>query len=185
MINFQNFGKTHDGKFNERIVDYFKFELSNNLTNNDPPLIVICISNSKNIPAELGRIFLEIFEFGAPDQDERAKILEWILEEQALETDTDMKEIAGKTHGFFYGDLAALIYHARKNSFDNRSDSLIKADFETALGKLSPNKKIFLYQSYDHDQILCRPTTRTAWEHRKCRGCNGRTLAVWPTSRPK
>ncbi|KAI4472046.1 aaa-family atpase [Holotrichia oblita] len=138
--NFENFGKTHDGKFNERIVDYFKFELTNNLTNNDPPLIVICISNSKDVPAELSRIFLEVFEFGAPDQDEGAKILEWMLEERALESDVDMNEIAGKTHGFFYGDLAALVYYAHKNGFENRTTgllSLIKDDFDVALGKCS------------------------------------------------
>ncbi|KAI4472009.1 aaa-family atpase [Holotrichia oblita] len=138
--NFENFGKTHDGKFNERIVDYFKFELTNNLTNNDPPLIVICISNSKDVPAELSRIFLEVFEFGAPDQDDRAKILEWMLEERALESDVDMNEIAGKTHGFFYGDLAALVYYAHKNGFENRTTgllSLIKDDFDVALGKCS------------------------------------------------
>ncbi|GJQ78747.1 hypothetical protein Trydic_g2781 [Trypoxylus dichotomus] len=139
--NFENFGKNHEGKFNERIVDYFKYELANNLTNNDPPIIVVCISHSKEIPPELARVFLEIFEFGAPDRKERAKILEWLLEEQPLKYTVNIEVICDKTHGFFYGDLVALVYHAVRNTFidTNESKQITMDDVDAALDTMQAN----------------------------------------------
>lgn len=101
----------------------------------------MCVSNSVEGPAELSRVFLETFEFPAPNQGERKQILDWMMESKNLACDFDVKEIAERCHGFLYGDLEALVYYAQRNGWENKGDGFDSLrlridDFNIALGKV-------------------------------------------------
>lgn len=59
-----------------------------------------------------------------PTQIERAQLLNWILDSKNISITTSVQEIAGKTHGFVYEDLKALVFYAEKNWFKEFGESL-------------------------------------------------------------
>ncbi|KAF2904257.1 hypothetical protein ILUMI_01922 [Ignelater luminosus] len=135
--NFENFGKNNEGEYDERIMSFFRTELDSLFQNNSFPLILICVSNSKEIPSELTRAFLEIFTIKSPDDNQRVQMLNWILKSRNLENCANLTEIAQKTHGFLFEDFKALIYHAQKDSSDNCL--LNKDNFDHALDIMQLN----------------------------------------------
>ncbi|EEZ99865.1 Transitional endoplasmic reticulum ATPase TER94-like Protein [Tribolium castaneum] len=120
--NFENFGKNNEGQYDERLISYFTTEVKTLFESNSFPLILICCSSDKNIPIELKRTFLKTFEIKAPNDQEREKILNWILKSQDVTTDIDMSEIANKTHGFLFEDLQTLVHYAMTD-FTNEKKS--------------------------------------------------------------
>lgn len=118
-------------------MDYFAKELNSLFQNNPFPVILFACSNSKTVPADLKKLFLESFEIDAPDAAQREEILRWILEERGAETEADLRGIADKTHGFFFEDLKALTYHAatdRKMSEGDEDDLITEENFASAIG---------------------------------------------------
>lgn len=108
--------------------------------NNPFPVILFCCSNSKDIPAEFKRVFLEIFDINAPTDLEREKILTWVIEKNDIELEAvDLKKVANKTHGFYFEDLKALVYYAESSFYKKCGDGdravLKEEDFEYAIGK--------------------------------------------------
>lgn len=99
-------------------------------------MILFCSSNEKSaIPVGLKRLFLKSFEIKAPSEDERERILQWILTEHRIETDgVDLKEVANKTRGFFFDDLKALVHYADLNRTKNPGGGLTEQYFFEALG---------------------------------------------------
>lgn len=85
------------------------------------------MSNSKELPSDLGRMFLETIKINAPSQEERELLLSWILANESLTSDY-VKDIAAKTHGFLFEDLKALVH------FANGRQVVTANDFESALG---------------------------------------------------
>ncbi|XP_074026462.1 peroxisomal biogenesis factor 6 isoform X3 [Leptinotarsa decemlineata] len=135
--NFESFGKNSEGQYDERIMGNFSDELKFLFENNIFPVFLFCCSNQKDIPTNLRKLFLETFEIGAPSELQREHNLRWILEEERLNTDIMLSEIANKTHGFFYEDLRALVYHARRELRKRTSQSdktdICETDFFCAI----------------------------------------------------
>lgn len=115
-------------------MSFFRTELESLFQNNSFPLILICVSNSKEIPLELTRAFLEIFTIKSPDENQRVQMVNWILKSKNLESCANLTEIAQKTHGFVFEDFKALIYHAQKDLSDK--NLLNKDNFDRALGNI-------------------------------------------------
>ncbi|KAJ8919711.1 hypothetical protein NQ315_006239 [Exocentrus adspersus] len=114
--NFENFGKNNEGEHDERIMGYFADELANLFENNPYPVLLFCCSNSKTIPTDLKKLFLETFDVDAPDAMQRKENLRWIIQDRDTNTDANLDEVADKTHGFFFEDLKALVYFAERDS---------------------------------------------------------------------
>ncbi|KAK5640545.1 hypothetical protein RI129_011356 [Pyrocoelia pectoralis] len=135
--NFENFGKNNEGLYDDRILSFFGSELDELFTNNNFPLILLCTTDSKEIPAALTRHFLETFEISTPNTAQRVENLQWIIQSQNLTNNANLDEVAEKTHGFVLGDLNALVFYARR-----RVDScqvLKQSDFDLALDKMQTN----------------------------------------------
>ncbi|XP_074026455.1 peroxisomal biogenesis factor 6 isoform X2 [Leptinotarsa decemlineata] len=141
--NFESFGKNSEGQYDERIMGNFSDELKFLFENNIFPVFLFCCSNQKDIPTNLRKLFLETFEIGAPSELQREHNLRWILEEERLNTDIMLSEIANKTHGFFYEDLRALVYHARRELRKRTSQSdktdICETDFFCAIDYMQNN----------------------------------------------
>lgn len=130
MHNFENFGKNNDGQYDERLIGHFSDELKFLFDNNPYPIVLFCCSNQRDIPVTLKQLFLQTFEIKAPTDTQRELSLKWICEEKNKITDVDFHTIANKTHGFFFEDLEALVYHAERNSLKH-SNSCKNIDIET------------------------------------------------------
>ncbi|XP_044256953.1 peroxisome assembly factor 2 [Tribolium madens] len=136
--NFENFGKNNEGQYDERLISYFINEVKTLFESNSFPLILICCSSDKNIPIELRRTFLKTFEIKAPNDQEREKILNWILESKNITSGINMSQIANKTHGFLFEDLRTLIHYAETEN--NLEEKFIPRDnFLRALDLMQSN----------------------------------------------
>lgn len=124
--NFEEFCKNNEGQHDPRIINHFKTELDLLFSSTEQPIILICVSNSKELPSDLGRMFLETIKINAPSQEERELLLSWILANESLTSDY-VKDIAAKTHGFLFEDLKALVH------FANGRQVVTANDFESAL----------------------------------------------------
>lgn len=118
---------------------YFADELDTLYQNNPYPLLVFCCTNDKNIPTDLKKLFLESFDVIAPNDIQREKNFQWILEDEKLVANFDLREVANKTHGFYFEDLRALVYYAKRNFVkENGSGKQIileEPHFSAAIGK--------------------------------------------------
>ncbi|KAF5297408.1 hypothetical protein FQR65_LT01339 [Abscondita terminalis] len=131
--NFENFSKNNEGVHDERIISFFKAELVNFFEHNSFPLILICASNTKEVPVQLSRDFLEVFDIATPNSAQRSENLTWILSHRNLRHDIDVESVGERTHGFLFEDLRALTFFAQKHCFDDRREILVQADFDHAL----------------------------------------------------
>lgn len=136
---FQIFGKDSDGNYDPRLINYFQTEIGTLFDNNNFPIVLLCLSNTKELSSDLTRTFLETFEIEAPTQAERNDLLRWLMLTRHMDSETPLSKIAAKTHGFLLGDLDALISHAEKNLYvdSDITDSKIclrKKNFDKALG---------------------------------------------------
>lgn len=132
----QNFGKNHEGLYDQRIIHNFQSEINNLFKSNNFPIIVVCISNKKEIHSDLKRMFLKIFDIETPTASEREQILSWLLTRKNLNISGDLNAIASKCHGFYYEDLEALVFHALKMNYADQFDGFINEEcFFKALGK--------------------------------------------------
>lgn len=132
---------------------------SGNLFDANPfPIIVICCCNEKLAAVQLKRVFLETFQVDAPDERQREQLLRWIiLEEHGFDGDVSslLHEVANKTHGFFYGDLQALVYYAFNNrKLNPTSDVVTKADI--TLDKYDFMKALGSYCIVSSIVIICQ-----------------------------
>lgn len=131
----QNFGKNHEGLYDQRIMHNLRSELKTLFKSNNFPIIVICISNKKEIHSDLKRIFLKIFDIDAPTVTQREQMLLWLLNHKNLNIRGDLNAIASKCHGFYYEDVEALVFHALKMNFTEGFDGFINEEcFYKALG---------------------------------------------------
>lgn len=110
-------------------------------TNNNYPIILICLANANDIPSDLSRLFLDVFHINPPNQTERFELLKWIINFNNIKCDLNLNDVASKTHGFLYEDLKALIYYAQRNLCRRLVKNNIKAvvnlkDFENAIGTI-------------------------------------------------
>ncbi|XP_071053095.1 peroxisomal ATPase PEX6 isoform X2 [Onthophagus taurus] len=139
LDNFESFGKNSEGQFDLRIVNYLKTQLQT-LQSSLNPVILICLSNSKDLQPDCSRIFLETFDFGSLNQEERCSVLEWLIKVQfGIQKDVDCNDISGKTHGFLFEDLKALVYYSYKNAYEKNRNEMISDDFYKALDILQAN----------------------------------------------
>ncbi|ENN78988.1 hypothetical protein YQE_04539, partial [Dendroctonus ponderosae] len=141
LHRFENFGKNSEGHYDQRLISSFTTYVNNLFQNNAFPVILFCCTSSKEIPAELKRMFLEIFKIDSPNDTERELILEWILQKNDIElkVGVNLKDVASKTNGFYFEDLSALVYYA-ENTFHKATRqcskiALDKDDLEKAVGK--------------------------------------------------
>ncbi|KAK4873529.1 hypothetical protein RN001_015558 [Aquatica leii] len=131
--HFENFSKNNEGVHDERIISFFKTEIESLFELNSYPLILICVSNSKEVPVQLSRDFLEVFEVSTPGTQQRYENLAWILRLQNLKHEVHLENVAEKTHGFLFEDLRALTFFAQKCCLDEKREVLVHADFDNAL----------------------------------------------------
>lgn len=127
-------------------MDYFAKELNTLFQNNTFPVILFACSNSKTVPVDLKKNFLETFEIDAPDAVQREEILTWILEERGAKIEADLGEIANKTHGFFFEDLKALVYYAEMDGMKLESDGetvVTEVNFLSAIGDIHLVDRIY------------------------------------------
>ncbi|CAG9816067.1 unnamed protein product [Phaedon cochleariae] len=154
--NFENFGKNNDGIFDERIMSNFADELEILFEKNTFPVLLFCCSNKKDVPTDLKKLFLECFEISAPSDIQREQNMRWILDEKDFRTEANLADIANKTHGFYFGDLQALIYYAQK---DFRSTSI----GEVNLGDVNFLKAIDHMQKNYNDSLGAPKVPKVLW----------------------
>ncbi|XP_060519317.1 peroxisomal ATPase PEX6 isoform X2 [Cylas formicarius] len=134
---FQNFAKNNEGQYDQRLISNFKNQLEHLFENNEFPVILFCSSEGSNIAPDMKRLFLETFEVNAPTDEERELILRWLLDANSTSSrNVDLKNVANKTHGFYFEDLKALVYHAKRQS--NRK-ALTEDDFQIAIDFMQSN----------------------------------------------
>ncbi|XP_050312238.1 peroxisome assembly factor 2 isoform X2 [Anthonomus grandis grandis] len=110
---FEHIGQNAEGQYDPRLTNSFSHHLEALFQNNPYPVIIFCCTSSKYIPAELKRLFLEAFEVNSPTDVEREENLRWIVEMNDLTANGEVYgKVANKTHGFYFKDLEALVYHA-------------------------------------------------------------------------
>ncbi|KAF5299683.1 hypothetical protein FQA39_LY11478 [Lamprigera yunnana] len=131
--NFENFSKNNEGVHDDRIISFFGAELESLFESNAFPLILICSSNTKNVPATLSRQFLEEFEIAPLDGPQRCETLQWIIDCKNVNNKAVLEEVADKTRGFVFEDLRALVYYAQKNCLDGERSVLQQDDFDSGL----------------------------------------------------
>lgn len=63
-------------------------------------------------------------------------MLQWLLKYKNLSIEGNLSAIASKCHGFYYGDLDALVFHALKMNYTVDFDGFINEEyFYKAIGK--------------------------------------------------
>lgn len=126
----------------------FHKEIENLFTSNNYPVVVVCISNRKDIHIDLKRRFLAVFNVEIPTQEQRLQILKWLVELKNLDVEGDLESIANKSYGFCYEDLEALIFYARSYSCDKAKDNskmkLEEKYLTKALGELFVDRLHYL-----------------------------------------
>lgn len=137
---FQDFGKNNEGQYDQRIIYNFQTEIENLYTSNNFPIIIICLSNTKHVHVDVKKLFLAHFDVDVPTREDRLKMLLWLISFKNLRTDADLSLIAGKCHGFYFEDLEALVFLAKKLSYHECSTNstkyvLSEENFMQALGK--------------------------------------------------
>ncbi|GLV42680.1 Peroxin 6 [Carabus blaptoides fortunei] len=138
LNNFEIYGKDNEGNYDPRLISFFQSELYSLFDNNNFPIILMCLSNSKDLASDLSRTFLETFTIDTPNQAQRTSLLRWLARSKNLSSQVDLEDIGAKTHGFMMGDLDALLYHAMKHWYlefgaDNGKICLRSTDLEKAL----------------------------------------------------
>lgn len=118
----------------------FQTEIEHLYNSNNFPIITICLSNTKDVHIELKKIFLAHFNISAPLEQDRLKMLTWLLKSKNLLTDADLSAVASKCHGLYFEDLEALVFHAkrlwhRKRSKPISTSTISEDHFLEALGK--------------------------------------------------
>lgn len=113
----------------------FHKEIDNLFSSNNYPIIVVCISNKKDIHIDLKRRFLAVFNVEIPTQEQRLQMLKWLVELKNLEVEGELESIANKSYGFCYEDLEALIFYARSYSYGESKDTSKMKLEETYLAK--------------------------------------------------
>ncbi|XP_066148271.1 peroxisomal ATPase PEX6 isoform X2 [Euwallacea fornicatus] len=143
LLQFENFGKNNEEQYDERLINFFALQLTKLFEKKEFPVILFCCSTSKNIPAELKRVFLEIFDIDAPSDTERELILKWLLEKNDIDFQhINLKTVANKTNGFYFEDLKALVYYAESNFHINKRDGafcLNDQDMDKAIDHMQSN----------------------------------------------
>ncbi|KAL1516916.1 hypothetical protein ABEB36_000748 [Hypothenemus hampei] len=136
---FENFGKNNESQYDQRIINYFIQSLEERLMDGKYPVVLFCCTSSKDIPIELKRAFLEIFDINAPTSEEREQILKWLLEKNDIALkNIDLKAIANKTNGFYFKDLQTLVHYIEHN-LENFTDELGQKYFENAIDFMQSN----------------------------------------------
>lgn len=137
-FTFQDFGKNNEGQYDQRIIYTFQTQVEELLQSNNFPIILICLSNSKDVHVDLKRTFLAVFDIPAPTEEQRVNILKWLIDFKNVCTGADLKLIASKCYGFCYEDLDALVYHATKFCYEENEackSEVKEKHFVRAVGK--------------------------------------------------
>lgn len=163
--NFENFGRNNENQYDERLISNFELELQNLFENNIYPVIVFCCFNgstSADMSTELRRLFLEVFEIKAPNDAERADLLQWILQYENLPyNNVDLMEIANKTHGFFFSDLKALIHHAKADFINSNNNNNCT---QLILNENNFNKAVDYMQTSYSESLGAPKVPKVQWE---------------------
>lgn len=118
----------------------FQTEIENLYNSNNFPIITLCLSNTTDVHVDFKKMFLTHFNINAPVVQDRLKMLTWLLKSKNLFTNADLSAIADKCHGFYFEDLEALVFHAKKLWYQEYSDvsstpGISEEYFIKALGK--------------------------------------------------
>lgn len=83
-------------------------------------------------------MFLKVLDIEVPTVLEREQILLWLLKRKGFTLNGNLNTIANKCHGFYYGDLEALVFHSLKMRYANGFDDgfIDEEYFFKALGNL-------------------------------------------------
>ncbi|XP_066256260.1 peroxisomal ATPase PEX6 isoform X2 [Euwallacea similis] len=158
LLQFENFGKNNEEQYDERLINSFSLQLTKLFEKKKFPVILFCCSTSKNLPAELKRVFLEIFDINAPSNTERELILKWLLEKNDINYEhINLKTVANKTNGFYFEDLKALIYYAENDFHINRRDDAF------GLNDQNMEKAIDHMQSNYNESLGAPKVPKTQW----------------------
>ncbi|KAI4492416.1 hypothetical protein M0804_002207 [Polistes exclamans] len=139
LNNIQVFGKTFEGKKDERTVSSFVKEINDLYSKTlNYPIIIIATSDGSEIPGELHRIFTETITLKSLDRQQRMDIIKWQLSCQRINYDADLLKIAELCSDFQYKDLVTLTLHAikiyckRTKQCSENTITLTKDDFVKA-----------------------------------------------------
>lgn len=139
------FGVNSEGQKDERVLSAFTNELKKLFNKNlKYPVIIIATSSESEILIDSERTFVETISIDRLEQDQKCKILSWLMEKKSLKYDVDLQKIAKHCSDFVLADLEALVLHAMKSRFKQISQSqnpnemiLSNDDFVHACGMFS------------------------------------------------
>jgi transitional endoplasmic reticulum ATPase len=132
-------GGEEDMSGNERVLSQILTEMDDA---GSAGVVVIGITNRPDlIDTSLlrpGRLDLIVY-VGSPDEKARQEILRIITQPMPLATDVNLESITQSTRNFSGADLVALCREAAVNAMQNKSETVLNADFAKAIRLVRPS----------------------------------------------
>lgn len=162
----QVFGKTPEGKKDDRVISAFATEIAAlyEATQQKFPLIIVASAEETDVPAELQRMFTETIHMTPLDEEKRVHLTLSLLQVKRCIVDTDLylPLALERCTDFRYEDLQALVLNAIKAQVRsiprNRQFTILQKDFNCASGT---NKKSNNAQTLNNlPAFLVRHTTQ-------------------------
>lgn len=132
-------GGEEDMSGNERVLSQILTEMDDA---GSAGVVVIGITNRPDLVdtslLRPGRLDLIVY-VGSPDEKARQEILRIITQPMPLATDVNLESIAQSTRSFSGADLVALCREAGVNAMQNKSETVLNADFAKAIRLVRPS----------------------------------------------
>jgi transitional endoplasmic reticulum ATPase len=132
-------GGEEDMSGNERVLSQMLTEMDDA---GSAGVVVIGITNRPDLVdtslLRPGRLDLIVY-VGSPDEKARQEILRIITQPMPLATDVNLESIAQSTRSFSGADLIALCREAAVNAMQNKSETVLNADFAKAIRLVRPS----------------------------------------------
>lgn len=132
-------GGEEDMSGNERVLSQILTEMDDA---GSAGVVVIGITNRPDLVdtslLRPGRLDLIVY-VGSPDEKARQEILRIITQPMPLATDVNLESIAQSTRSFSGADLVALCREAAVNAMQNKSETVLNADFAKAIRLVRPS----------------------------------------------
>lgn len=167
LNDFEFFGRNNDGHEDDRVINFFKSELTKIFAIESPIIFVAFTNNASELSTKLSEIFLETIEIKPMDKTERFKCLLWQHQREVYDrmcyaikrnkidnyisykisngmraSDVQLlKSMAEQTTGFLLGDLRIL--YERAVSLPCEDSLNFQLDDESFKQQLSVIKKCF------------------------------------------
>ncbi len=132
-------GGEEDMSGNERVLSQILTEMDDA---GSAGVVVIGITNRPDLVdtslLRPGRLDLIVY-VGSPDEKARQEILRIITQPMPLATDVNLESITQSTRNFSGADLVALCREAAVNAMQNKSETVLNADFAKAIRLVRPS----------------------------------------------